>query len=243
MSTSAVSPLKSPASTSSVISGQARLDLADRLRPVRGAAVGQVVAIDAGDHGVLAGRACDSASRHAARLVGIGGQRAAGRHVAELAAARADVAEDHDGQRAPVPALADVRARRRLAHRVQPEPVHEVAHVEVVLARRDAHLDPVGMAPPARRKRSPSLVMTGSFLNVRTYTPRWLQQHPHRLLEQLLRPRRAACAPSAPSMTRWSHDIVSVMRLRDRPRRAVLLDDDGALLGARRPRGSPPRAG
>ena len=83
--------------------------------------------------------------RHAPRLVRVGRQRAAGRHVAELARAGADAAQDHDGQRAAVPALADVRARGALADGVQPELGDALLEVEEDLAARHLHANPVGL--------------------------------------------------------------------------------------------------
>ena len=114
---------------------------ADRRRPVRGAAVGQVVPIDAGDHGV----AQPELAQHGGdvfRLVRVGRQRPAGRDVAELARPGADAAQDHDRQRLPVPALADVRARRALAHGVQPELRDPFLEVEEDVAARHLHPDP-----------------------------------------------------------------------------------------------------
>ena len=89
----------------------------DREREQFRPAVFAVVAIDAGDHGILQPQ--HSASlRHAPRLVVIDRQRRALLHGAESAAARADIAQDHEGGRAPVPAFADVRTGRALANRM-----------------------------------------------------------------------------------------------------------------------------
>ena len=82
------------------------------------AAVAQVIAVDAGDDDVRESQRGDGA-REIDRLVGVGRQRPAVRDVAERAAARAQIAEDHERRRALAEALADVRARRFLAHRVQ----------------------------------------------------------------------------------------------------------------------------
>jgi hypothetical protein len=129
-----------------------RLDAADGLGPVRRAAVGQVVAVDAGDHRVLEAELGQGLG-HAARLVRIRGQGTPGRHVAEAARAGADVAQDHDGQRAPAPALADVGAAGALADRVQPLLAHQPLHLEEGRLGRQADLDPLGMPPPARPRR------------------------------------------------------------------------------------------
>src|SRR5581483_4528308 len=71
--------------------------------------------------------------------------------VAVAARARARVAEDLERRRSAAPALADVRAARLLADRVQAGAVDQLA--DVVVARvgtRRAHLHPVG---PARAVR------------------------------------------------------------------------------------------
>src|SRR5437016_3588489 len=78
------------------------------------------------------------------------GERAAGGDVAEAARPGADIAEDHDGQRAPVPALADVRARGRFADGVQAELAHPPLEVVVDLARRQPGADPFRVAAPLR---------------------------------------------------------------------------------------------
>ena len=82
------------------------------------AAVAQVVAVDAGDDHVRELQRGDGA-REVDGLLGIGRQRLAVRDVAERAAARAQVAEDHEGRGALAEALADVGAGRFLAHGVQ----------------------------------------------------------------------------------------------------------------------------
>ena len=92
----------------------------ERITPTKalGAVVGQVVAVDRGDDGVT--------EAHRFHLVGdpqrlqrVVPGRLAGLHVAEAAAAGADVAEDHEGGGPALPALADVRAVGLLADRVQ----------------------------------------------------------------------------------------------------------------------------
>ena len=87
----------------------------------RRAAVGEVVAVDRGQHEVLPAELGDGFG-DALGLEPIDfALRAAGLDVAEAAAARARVAEDHDRRGAGAPALADVRAHRLLADRVQVE--------------------------------------------------------------------------------------------------------------------------
>src|SRR5206468_3852892 len=83
-----------------------------------GAAVFQIVAIDARDYDIRETELRDRL-RQMSWLFGIGGERAAVRHVAERAAAGTDVAEDHERRRALAETLADVRAGRFLADRVQ----------------------------------------------------------------------------------------------------------------------------
>ena len=115
-----------------------RADHADEgARPV----VGQVVAVDRGDDGV--------AQPHRLHLVGDAQRlqrvvpgRLAGLHVAEAAAAGADVAEDHEGRGAALPALADVGAVGLLAD-----------GVEVVGA--DRRLQPPVVGPARRRHFQP----------------------------------------------------------------------------------------
>ena len=87
---------------------------------MRRAAVGDVVAIDRGDDDVLQAERADGVG-DARRLVEVERRRPPVRHGAIAARARADVAENHEGGGAVVPALADVRAARLLAHRVQAE--------------------------------------------------------------------------------------------------------------------------
>jgi hypothetical protein len=92
--------------------------MADALDEVAGTAVAQVVAVDAGDHHVLKAQRADRLGQ-VDRLVRIERIGAAVADVAERAAPRALVAHDHEGRRALAETLADVRAARFLAHRVQ----------------------------------------------------------------------------------------------------------------------------
>ena len=86
--------------------------------PDPGAPVGEVVAVDRGDHGVLEPQLGEDLG-HALRLVLVHRQGAAGGHVAEATRAGADVAQDHDRERPVVPALTDVGAARALADGVE----------------------------------------------------------------------------------------------------------------------------
>ena len=101
-------------------SGHAAADLADGVGEDARAANVVVVAVDAGDDGELQSQLLDGFG-HAARLVEIDGCGRALGHGAETAAPRADIAQQHEGRGAVVPALADVGAVRRLANRVQVE--------------------------------------------------------------------------------------------------------------------------
>ena len=118
--------------------------LADRVGEDVRAAVGQVVARDAGDDDVLEAHLLDRLG-DAARLVLVVPRRPAGLDGAEAAGPGADVAEDHDRRRALLPALPDVWAVRLLAHRVERQAAQDALQVVVVLAARQARLDPVGV--------------------------------------------------------------------------------------------------
>ena len=98
--------------------GQLGVDLADRLGVQPGAAVGQVVAGDAGDGGVAQAHRGDGLG-DPARLVGVEVGRLAGVDLAEVAAPGALVAADEEGGLAVLPALVDVGAAGLLADRVQ----------------------------------------------------------------------------------------------------------------------------
>ena len=114
------------------------------------AAVGQVVAGDAGDDDVLEAERADRLG-DAARLVVVEPGRAAGLDRAEAAGPGAGVAQDHDRGGALVPALPDVRAVGLLADRVERQAAQEALEVVVVLAGRQARPDPVGVAAQRRR--------------------------------------------------------------------------------------------
>src|SRR5438094_4358112 len=119
-------------------------DGADRRGPDGRAAVrADVVARHTGDDGVLEADG-GGGLRDTLRLAGVDVTGTSGDHVAERAAARADVAEDEERRRALLPALVDVRARSGLlAHRVQVVLAHQAAQLEEVLALTDLDLQPV----------------------------------------------------------------------------------------------------
>ena len=83
-----------------------------------GAAVAQVVPVDAGNDDVSQLH-CGNRAREIRRLVGIGRLRPAVRHSAERAAARAQVAKDHEGRGALAETFAYVRAGGFLADGMQ----------------------------------------------------------------------------------------------------------------------------
>src|SRR3954452_18057023 len=73
-----------------------------------------------------------------------------GLDVAETAAPRARVAEDHERRRAALPALADVRARRLLADRVKVLVADLAVELPVARATRWRHLEPRRLAAAER---------------------------------------------------------------------------------------------
>ena len=110
--------------------GGLQANLTDRLGPDSRAAVGKLVAIDAGDDRVLQPHRRDGFS-DAHRLVQIQRRRSSRRDVAEAARAGADVAQDHQCRRPGGPALAHVGASRRLADGVEPLVVHQVQELQI----------------------------------------------------------------------------------------------------------------
>ena len=93
-----------------------------------------------------------------ARLQRIGRLRPAVGDVAERAAARAHLAEDHEGRGALAEALVDVRAGRFLAHRDQAVLAQFRLELRDRVAGRNAHADPArACAAPARRRSSARL--------------------------------------------------------------------------------------
>jgi hypothetical protein len=122
-------------------SGKLLVDLPDGLGENVRPKVGEVIAIDRRDDGVaetqLGDRRCD-----APRLGDVVLRRTAVRDGAVSAVPRAGVAEDHEGGGAVIPALAEVRAMRFLAHRVEVELAHEPLQAGVHLAAWSLHLQP-----------------------------------------------------------------------------------------------------
>ena len=159
-SASSSTPRKSGVSTSTDACGQLRLDRADRRRVVRGAPVGDVVAVDRGDDDVLQLH-LRRGLRDAQRLERVGRRVGLARvDVAVAAGARARVAEDLERRGAAAPALGDVRAARLLADRVQREAVDELLHVEVLRRPSTARAPSSTRDGAAVRRRGGSVSMT-----------------------------------------------------------------------------------
>ncbi len=122
-----------------------RLDLAHRLGVEPGAAVGQVVAGDAGD-----GRVAQTHRLHAlgdpAGLVAVQLGGLAGVDLAEVAPTGALLAADEEGGLAVFPAFVDVGAAGLLADRVQTLPAHQGLELGVLGAHLQPGLDPRRLA-------------------------------------------------------------------------------------------------
>lgn len=108
-----------------------------------GPAVGLVIAIDAGDDGEAEAHAGDGFG-DAVGFVVIDGERGALLDGAEAAAAGAEVAEDHEGGGAAVPAVADVGTGGAFADGVQFEVGDELFEVTVVFADGGGGFEPIG---------------------------------------------------------------------------------------------------
>src|SRR5262249_33304330 len=112
----------------------------------------EVVAVDAGDDDVGEPERRDGLGE-VLGLLRIGGQRPAVGDVAERAAPRAQVAEDHEGRRAFAEALADVGTGGFLAHRVQILLAQDPLDlVEARALGRGPHADPLGLAQALDRR-------------------------------------------------------------------------------------------
>ena len=113
---------------------------------VRGATIGQVIAIDRSQHHVFQSHQ-DHRIGHVAWLgmvqPAVGVARA---DRAEFARARADFAHQHQGGGAAAPAFTDVRALGFDADGVQLVAAHDFAHFLEVLAARHAHAQPRWLA-------------------------------------------------------------------------------------------------
>ena len=98
----------------------------------------------------------------APRLVVIDRQRAAFLHGAETAAARADVAEDHERGGAPVPAFAHVRAGGALADRMQIQVCDELFQFAIILAHGSGRAKPFRPLGRLRANVSATLALSVS---------------------------------------------------------------------------------
>ena len=139
------SPLKSGIRFSTPVSGLSGVDDAHRLGVQPGAAVGQVVARDTGDGGVLQAHLLHALG-DPARLVAVERLRLAGVDLAEVAAAGALVAADEERRLAVLPALEDVRAAGLLADRVEALGLHQPVELGVRRTHLRPGLDPLRLA-------------------------------------------------------------------------------------------------
>ena len=110
--------------------GRGGADGADRGGEMRGASVGEVVAVHRRHDNMLKPERGDRFG-HMLRLRLIQRAGHTGLHIAEGAGARAGVAHDHHGGVALFPALADVRAACLLADRVQAVFAHDPGRARV----------------------------------------------------------------------------------------------------------------
>ena len=121
----------------------------DHLDELRRAAVGQIVAVDAGHDDMLEAE-LGRGGRDMLGLERIDRARHAGLDVAEGAGAGAGVAKDHHRRVLLGPAFADVRAGRFLAHGGEVELAHQPPRRVIAFADRRLDPDPVGLALPGR---------------------------------------------------------------------------------------------
>ena len=117
----------------------------DAVDEMLGAAVAQVVAVDAGHHHVFQAHVGDGAGQ-IQRLVGVRRLRTAVGDIAERTAAGADLTEDHEGCGAVAEALVDVGAAGFLADRDQAVLAQFGLEILHRVAGRNAHPDPGRLA-------------------------------------------------------------------------------------------------
>src|SRR5258707_9034436 len=107
------------------------------------AAIGLIVSIHAGDHGITQTHGGDRLG-NAERLFLIRRSNWLARgHGTKAAGARTDVAQDHEGGGPVLPALAHVRAARRLANGVEIQRAHDALQVLITLATEEFNAKPV----------------------------------------------------------------------------------------------------
>ena len=136
---------------STLAPGDALVDRANGVREDQGAAVGQIVAIDGRNHEILPAEVAHGFG-DADRLEPIDlAARVAGLHVAEAAAARAGIAQDHDRRGAGAPALGHVRTGRFFADRVERNAVDLGLHAFVVVAVRQRDAQPIRLPAGSTR--------------------------------------------------------------------------------------------
>ena len=117
-----------------------------RRRPVRGAAVREVVTIDRRDHDVLEPELAHGPADPLGLLAILPDGRAV-RDRAVAAVAGAHVAQDHERRGRVLPALPDVGTARLLADRVEVPLAHPTLEAHVVGAAGGADLEPRRLAP------------------------------------------------------------------------------------------------
>ena len=115
----------------------------DAVLEMPGAAVAQVIAVDAGDDHVFEFQRGNGFGEMA-RFIGIRRFRPAVTDIAERAAPRAQVAEDHECRRAFAETFADVRAGRFFANGMQLLRAQDVLDFLEARAVAEAHANPVG---------------------------------------------------------------------------------------------------
>jgi len=132
--------------------GGLQADLLDHGDEGLGCAEVVVVAVDAGDDGVGEAKLGDGIG-DARGLCVVDGFGLALGHGAEAAAARAEVAEHHEGGGLLVPALADVGAVGGLADGVEAEVADQLFEVVEGLAHGSAGLEPRGLGDRLVRRQ------------------------------------------------------------------------------------------
>jgi len=129
-----------------------RARLPDGVGEDRRPTVFKIIPVDRRNDDVTQAERADG-MRDTSRLVRVGGRRPAVGHGAVRARPGANLSENHECGCAVVPAFADIRALRFLAHRVEVELAHQALEARVVGRPRRAHFQPVGFRPRDRDER------------------------------------------------------------------------------------------